>query len=495
MTNLAQQIKIENPSTFTKDDFTDISSEGGVELTKVLRSLKRGQYQAVFSEELIDALIAFVNSYIDTNLLDASPHSIYESGMTVEEFVTQLQYIKNFKKAKSFDRWMKEFIGNLGFAGECGGFGIDANPQFSGSRVNYLRTHKRRFLQQRLQKMIGKKNFYSILLESDQLKSMSDSGMLQGLNVYFLDTERQKNNSAMTVVCTPDVEFRQMEWAQLRTILNGNYELQNKLDEHEDKFTVCFINDVCHLVVHLKSVGKADDVISIHESGLYDLVIQVSDLLKERYTELIIAGDFNVPLLSEVGEHLQGITSEHEKVWPLQEDLSPEEDTTFRRVYNWVKSFFVKKNKINEDMNRARYDPKTVKGKVRSPHPHINLQALIGKYYTTPRAYGTDQFFATRNIKILGAELDCGKGAHMPYIGQESDGSDDFLSDHGELTVTYKFKEQTFTCVVFNVLSDCCSDVTSFKAGLSVEEQTKAVDTLYELMFQAYQSIEPLVEE
>lgn len=286
-----------------------------------------------------------------------------------------------------------------------------------------------------------------------------------------------------------------MSWEEVRSLLDGYPELQNMLEEEDDKFTVCFIGGVCHLVVHLKSVGKADDVISIQESGLYDLVIQVAELLKVKHSDLIIAGDFNVPLLSEVGTHLPGITSEHENIWPLQEDLAPEEDTTFRWVYNWVKSFFVKKYKINDDMFRAIYDPKSVKGKVRSPFPHINLQALIGKYYTTARAYGTDQFFASRNIEIMTAELDCGKGAHMPYIGPAEDGSDDFLSDHGELTVTYKFKGETFTCVVFNVLSDCCSNVTSFQAGLTGQQQHTAVETLYELMYQAYLSIEAIPEE
>ena len=80
----------------------------------------------------------------------------------------------------------------------------------------------------------------------------------------------------------------------------------------------------------------------------------------------------------------------------------------------------------------------------------------------------------------------------MPYIGPQADGSEDFLSDHGELTVNYKFKGETFTCIVFNVLSDCCSDVTSFQKGLTVPQQENAVETLYELMFKAYQSIEPI---
>ena len=495
MTISAQQNTINPNVAITKAAFMDLSSNAGIELAKVLKSLKRGENRAVFTPELIDALIEFVNIYIDLELLATSPHSIYQNGMTVRDFVSQLQHIETFKKAKSFDRWMKEFVGNLGFAGECGGFDIDVHPLFKGSRAHYLRTNKDRFIQQRLQKMVGKKNFYSILLESDQLKRMSEMGMLEGLDVYLLDTERQKNNSAMTVVCTPDVEFWQMAWTQLRSMLDGNPELQNKLDEEDDKFTVCFIGGVCHLVVHLKSVGKADDVISIQESGLYDLVIQVADLLKAKYTDIIIAGDFNVPLLSEVGTHLPGITPEHQNIWPIQEDINPEEDTTFRWVYNWVKSFFVQKHTINDNIFRAIYDPKSVKGKVRSPFPHINLQALIGKYYTTARAYGTDQFFASRNIKILTAELDCGKGAHMPYIGQEADGSEDFLSDHGELTVTYKFRGQTFTCVVFNVLSDCCSNVTRFQAGLTVQKQQSAVETLYELMYQAYQSIEPIPEE
>ena len=489
----AQQNNMNQTVAITKAAFTDLSSDAGVELAKVLKGLKRGQHRAVFTPELIQEIVEFVHTYIDLELLNASPHSIYQSGMTVEEFVSKLQHIETFKKAKSFDRWMKELVGNLGFAGECGGFSIDAHPQFKGSRAHYLRTHKRRFLQNRLKKMVGKTNFYAILLESDQLESMIT--MLEGLNVYLLDIERQKNNSAMTVVCSPDVEFRQMAWTQLRTMLDGNLELQTKLDENDDKFTVCFIGGVCHMVVHLKSVGKADDVISIHESGLYDLVIQVAEILKTQYTDLIIAGDFNVPLLSEVSTHLQGISTEHEKVWPIKEDITPEENTTFRWVYNWVKSFFVKKTTINDGMNRAIYDPKTVKGKVRSPFPHINLQALIGKYYTIPRAYGTDQFFATRNIEILSTELDCGKGAHMPYIGPQADGSEDFLSDHGELTVNYKFKGQISTCIVFNVLSDCCSDVTSFQKGLTIPQQEKAVETLYELMFKTYQSIEPIPEE
>ena len=298
---------------------------------------------------------------------------------------------------------MKELVGNLGFAGECGGFSIDAHPQFKGSRAHYLRTNKRRFLRQRLKKMVGKSKFYAILLESDQLKSMIT--MLEGLNVHLLDPERQKNNSAMTVVCTPDVEFSEMPFIELQHLVDSYPELLTTLNENDDKFTVCFIGGICHMVVHLKSVGKADDVISIHESGLYDLVIQVADLLKAKYTHLIIAGDFNVPMLSEVSTHLPGVTTEHEKVWPIQEDITPEENTTFRWVYNWVKSFFVKKSKINDGMNRAIYDPKTVKGKVRSPFPHINLQALIGKYYTIARAYGTDQFFTTRNIEILSTEL------------------------------------------------------------------------------------------
>ena len=52
----AQQNNINPTVSITKAAFTDLSSDAGVELAKVLKGLKRGQHRAVFTPELIQEM-------------------------------------------------------------------------------------------------------------------------------------------------------------------------------------------------------------------------------------------------------------------------------------------------------------------------------------------------------------------------------------------------------------------------------------------------------
>ena len=91
----AQQNNINSTVAITKAAFTDLSSNAGVELAKVLKGLKLGQHRAVFTTELIQEIVEFVHTYIDLELLNASPHSIYQSGMTVERVCIQTSAYRN----------------------------------------------------------------------------------------------------------------------------------------------------------------------------------------------------------------------------------------------------------------------------------------------------------------------------------------------------------------------------------------------------------------
>ena len=461
-------------SVFTPETFITFNTPVGQQLLRKFSSTPVSQFRLEITPELVDAIMLFIQEYLDSQLLVKgfhtklwTPESVNDIPSTIQAILSPESYSGKVKTLQDLFYQISQHV----MMDTMGGFppGVHPETQVTVSPVEFIAQQKLSFLEREINQTLTTKGIM-LCPEWDH----PEPTLNPGIQMLILDPTIHQGNSGKAVFYQ-GFDVTEYTAEELRRILGGEY------DTYQEHFAVLQVSNYTLIMVHLKSLGTVKD---IHKNaGLYRFMCRV----REAFPGLtFMAGDFNLPLPGEEKGHL-GFMPNDLHNYPLPDDEG-------WLAWSWRKfqSIFLTNtyDHMTRDFTRASYNPEDILGKDRSSRPFDNSQAWKGKFYDN-RDYNTDQIYSSfgqfQNTRLTPTPKDIPK---MPYVGRNVDGTDSWLSDHQKLTTEFTYQDENFTISVFNVLSHACLGKSPLRGDLTPTHIQAAEIEFSALLYKVYQAVE-----
>lgn len=422
-------------------------------------------------KDIVDSLVAFVDTYIDTNILKRNSFSKKIWG---KEFGSTRDYIEDIfhisiKKKVTLGKLIQNVVQNTAM-GEFSGFKIQddrTSPELV--IVSYMNEIKQQNMEFHIGKAFeGMDSGVMFLTEYDH-KPLNIPGL------EFVQVDRVGNRSKAIISKNETVEVIPFQaiYDSISERYKRDKDVMDCINDEDVKEMFCLfkIGDVRYLGVHLKSNSNYKS--AKNNVNLYITTKCIVDWLKELKVEFFILGDFNIPFLDE--DTYLGFKQGDEKWHPIQDPP--------------------KEHCINYGMRRLcpKHADVVVKPKMRKSDCTDNAQGSIGKFYEDGRYGLTDFTFHSvppgHESQFVEPVWNCSISTQetsikcIPYICDDPEKS--FCSDHQYIKAV-NGKKMVGT---WNVLSLDCSDMASYKSELSAETVDGAKDQLAEVLRRIYDTV------
>ena len=259
----------------------------------------------------------------------------------------------------------------------------------------------------------------------------------------------------------------------------GNDKYIGDFDKYAERFSVVYITDVVpvdhmfnntpFVLLHNKSCGSKIDILD-KNSKEYRFIRTVKDTFEDSESGFLMGGDVNAPLLGEDNGYMK-ISEKDTALYPVRRTYDCDDHETF--MFYGLEFL-------------SPYDVGAVGYKRRKDDLSECSQCIIGKYdnrnYHTDFMYGKNMYFNIescalhpdlRQIKLQsedGERVKCGKQVRFPLIDTlHFWGSDHQTTEH---VLSSDLHKASF--VLYNTLSNCCSNDQHFKSNLTYSEIARA---------------------
>ena len=498
---------------FTSEFLGNVSSSP--ELIKFAKSVKRDGFSIDVTKLLVEKYVSFIECYIDQNKLVASPHakewdttndsvSYHEKKMhlikTVTNMITKQSYDE--KVDKSFGDYLKRLTCNV-IGDALGGFSVMSTipeAEKTMSDIGYLKSNKKKNMRDYITKTLSTYEYGGIVaclehdhgcvfdggaLTADENQfSSNNSDSEMGFDIHYIELNPNvhKDNSAKGIYYTSNftIEERSSCFIKEKMKETGNDKYIGDFDKYDERFSVLYITDVGteddpmfygtpFVLLHNKSCGSKMDILE-KNSKEYRFIRTVKDTFEENDNGFLMGGDINVPLLGEDNGYMK-ISEKDTALYPVRRSYDCDDHETF--MFYGLEFL-------------SPYDIGSVGFKKRKDDISECSQCIIGKYDS--RNYHTDYMFGKninftidscalhpdlRRINLQGEDgerVKCGKQVRFPLIDTlHFWGSDHQAVEHGLNGTSHKAN-----FVIYNTLSNCCSNEQHFKSNLEYSEIAKA---------------------
>ena len=477
---------------FTTDFLRDVNTNP--KLVDFMKTIRRENFHTSPQKYNINIFVDFIYNFIDYKELLKSPHATEWHGISVKADGTKEEQEKHLKSQmfhivrniftkqfhnenvdNTFSSFIKRIICNV-IGDVCGGFTITDLRRSSKNQVDamqHIRDNKKTDMYNYISKRLNSKpnGGFVVCLENDHgdVRDGQCINNLSEFNYLEMDKSIHKANQAKGIYFTTNFTVNEISYADICKSVKSSLtqEFIDKLDKYKNRFAVCEISNVDEtgkvedsfwftkkylIILHNKSVGTKKDIKNNEKE--YACMRKLIDYYATKDTNVLVVGDFNLPLWGEDNGYLK-LEQEDQKTYPVQAIYMGDHDT-----------FMTKNLELYSTWNDSEVGLKN-----RTPDWMQNSQAGIGKRTIPedgPRNYHTDMVFG--NIKlndgskplILESKLYpdpikcCRTKIAFPLVSPELN----WFSDHQSMEMTLndrRGEDTAFTIDVLNTLSDCCS--------------------------------------
>jgi hypothetical protein len=431
-----------------RKDFIEIL--GSIDKEQLTKSLSLCDLDEI-KERMVDYLI----KYINTDKLVAGTHSdSWKETVSQEMNESQLRAFYKSKvddilsvssiekNDKTLSSYLKKIIANF-LMGELGGFLIaDKRSDLSTSAISHLKTVKYLRMKYFLSQVV--KSGVVFCPEHDQ--EIID---IEGTNSIRFNPFVHKGNMSKVMYFPHTHQVTELTPADVTAHMTKAGKNTDGYEKYKDRFGVVhvqgpglFENGYHVICVHLKSTATKNDFVKNGKEYAF-----IKSVINSFEGNVMLMGDFNAPVFEE-GIKYFGLEETDRSTYPVHDGG---EDHDFNLTHGFTRV--------------STYSLDDVAVKERSANCGVNPQ--VGK--AGQRQYNTDHVFIktadtmTTECTLFPTSND-GKKVILPLLTDTQE--KDWVSDH-QAVIT---EVNGTTVVVFNTLSDCCSDSQAFKDILSGSE-------------------------
>jgi len=274
---------------------------------------------------------------------------------------------------------------------------------------------------------------------------------IEGMSVHTFDESVHKGNMSKTLYFPDTHQVTELTPEQVTAYMTEAGKSTKDFEKYQDRFGVVhvqgtegsglFENGYHIICVHLKSVATKNDFKKNQPEYAF-----IKSVINSFEGNVMLMGDFNAPIFEEGIKHF-GLKETDRSTYPV---MDGGDDHDFNLTHGFTRV--------------STYSLDDVAVKERSANSGINPQAPLGK--AGPRQYNTDHVFIktieeiTMESKLYPTPKD-GEVLVLPRLTDTP--AEDWVSDHQAVITTINGTK----VVVYNTLSDCCSDSQAFKDAMS----------------------------